>query len=158
MKSGVIKNKTIPAKIAKVTVETVVIAYNALLSAKMHKMEYNDLKSAIKAMRVLKPVAEKYSETIKLCEEKMRDTEAEKANESMRERFDELTPQEQYKLNKVSQKYNEELIKMRREELDKIAELPAYDRINEAAFGKLIENNPDFTGVQIVALQDVLCK
>lgn len=155
MKVEAVKNKTIPAKRPEVTVETVLVAHKALAGAKLSKLEYNDLKKVSKAIRALKHAAKDYDELMEIGLQGLKDKEWEK-DEKLRERFTELTPDQQYKINKSTEEFNRKLIKLRRDENEKAAELRDYERISEDALEKLLEGNPDLTGEEIVAIQDVL--
>lgn len=157
MKTEVIKNKTIPAKKDPVTIETVIVAYGALNSATLDKLEFKDKSTILKALRVIKRVGRDYDDFVKDLGEKLKPKDWSEVEEK-RSRFAALSPAEKIEINKTVMKYNEEVETATRDELDRVAdELTDYTHITASVFEQLVESNPKLTAGQILALQDVLC-
>lgn len=148
------------------TTKQIVSAYNLINPAKLSKMDDADKFKTIKAIRVMKPIAETFEGLVKDAREKLKDENhedmqerANKWNEKhgqTRQRLD--IPAEDLKelevINAYFHEYSVKVDKCIEEEADQEHEL-SFDKLTEEAFGKFIASN-DFDVKSIIELQDVL--
>ncbi|MCD8093958.1 MAG: hypothetical protein LUF01_14485 [Bacteroides sp.] len=141
----------------------IAVAYTLLKGAKLSKMEDEDKFKVIKAMRVMRPIAEKFDKDEKEAADKLKDEKhdemSEKANQHnealLSKQVDKLLPaSELVTLNMYFNDYQKKLnecLKPLQEE-----EVPAeFDKLTEEAFKKLLASN-DFTVEQMLDLEILL--
>ena len=142
---------------------TAVRAYKTMKSARLSKMEDDDKMKFIKAMRVLRPIAEEYDKNLEEGKKALQDErfeemqqKAAKHNEALQTKKQEglLGFSELKELNDYFKDYDKsarELVK----ELDEKEVSVSIGRMDEVAFGKLAASN-DLTGEELELLYDVM--
>lgn len=137
-----------------VTTENIVIAYNSLKGAKLTRLDTAEKFTAIKAMRVLKPVAASLQGFIEDAREKLR-PEGFEIIERKASAFDSLSDEEKREVNAVISTYNADVARCISEEAAKEHTID-FEPMTEETFGRLLDSN-DLDMSTILVLQDVLC-
>ena len=137
-----------------VTTENIVIAYNSLKGAKLTRLDTAEKFTAIRAMRVLKPVAASLQGFIKDAREKLR-PEGFDIIERKASAFDSLSDEEKREVNAVISTYNADVARCISEEASKEHTID-FEPMTEETFGRLLDSN-DLDMSTILVLQDVLC-
>lgn len=137
-----------------VTTENIVIAYNSLKGAKLTRLDTAEKFTAIKAMRVLKPVAASLQGFIEDAREKLR-PEGFEIIERKASAFDSLSDEEKREVNAVISTYNADVARCISEEASKEHTID-FEPMTEETFGRLLDSN-DLDMSTILVLQDVLC-
>lgn len=137
-----------------VTTENIVIAYNSLKGAKLTRLDTSEKFTAIKAMRVLKPVAASLQGFIEDAREKLR-PEGFDIIERKASAFDSLSDEEKREVNAAINTYNADVARCISEEASKEHTLD-FEPMTEETFGRLLDSN-DLDMSTILVLQDVLC-
>ena len=138
-----------------VTTENIVIAYNSLKGAKLTRLDTSEKFTAIKAMRVLKPVAASLQGFIEDAREKLR-PEGFDIIERKASAFDSLSDEEKREVNAAINTYNADVARCISEEASKEHTLD-FEPMTEETFGRLLDSN-DLDMSTILVLQDVLCE
>lgn len=141
----------------------IAVAYALLKGAKLSKMEDEDKFKVIKAMRVLRPIAEKYETDEKEASDKLKDERFEEMSEKANKHNEALQAKQPEKLLPAGElvelnKYFEGFQKKLSECLKSLQEedVPVeFDKLTEEAFKKLIASN-DFTVEQMLDLEILL--
>ena len=137
-----------------VTTENIVIAYNSLKGAKLTRLDTAEKFTAIRAMRVLKPVAASLQGFIEDAREKLR-PEGFDIIERKASAFDSLSDEEKREVNAVISTYNADVARCISEEASKEHTID-FEPMTEETFGRLLDSN-DLDMSTILVLQDVLC-
>lgn len=137
-----------------VTTENIVIAYNSLKGAKLTRLDTAEKFTAIRAMRVLKPVAASLQGFIEDAREKLR-PEGFDIIERKASAFDSLSDEEKWEVNAVISTYNADVARCISEEASKEHTID-FEPMTEETFGRLLYSN-DLDMSTILVLQDVLC-
>ena len=137
-----------------VTTENIVIAYNSLKGAKLTRLDTAEKFTAIRAMRVLKPVAASLQGFIEDAREKLR-PEGFDIIERKASAFDTLSDEEKREVNAVISTYNADVARCISEEASKEHTID-FEPMTEETFGRLLDSN-DLDMSTILVLQDVLC-
>ena len=140
----------------------IVEAYKLLKGAKLTKMEDNDKFNVIKAMRELRPIAEKYDADFKEAQEVLKDDDFESVSKKIgefnaapeAEKANVMTKEELIKVNAYVQHFNESAEKAKKDLEEEEHDLK-FDKLAEPAFNKLLASN-DLTVEQIMVLDEVL--
>lgn len=142
-------------------------SYQVLKDAKISKLESKDQFKVIKALRVLKPIAETYDADIADLEKKVTSCTAEelKENREKAQKHSEaiqsnsteglLSSKEIFDLNAFFRKVDEEMKALRKELDNEEVEL-SYEKLTEESFIKLTECNDSLSVDQFSLLYDVL--
>lgn len=148
------ENKTTKTTIK---VSDAVRAYNALKDLGIVKLKKEDMFAVLRAANAIKPVAKAFEDFVKDVQERLRPEGFSEITEKA-QKFDSLTPEEQAEVNNVIGEYQKSVNECVIEEQEKEKEVDAYRRLNEDAFGDLIQSNEKLTVDDILLLQKILCK
>lgn len=142
---------------------TAVKAYKVMLSAKLSKMEEADKIKFIKAMRVLRPIAENYDKDLEEGRKALQDDKfeemqqkAQKHNDAMKNKSQDglMSYSELKEVNDYFADYEKTTRKILNELNEKEVSL-SIGKFDETAFGKLAASN-DMSGEELEALADVI--
>lgn len=143
-------------------------SYNVLKGVKLSKLKSADQFLVIKALRVLKPVAEQYAEDMKQIEDRVTSCTKEELEENRKliqahnnaEQTKStdgiLTTKQIVELNTFFKKVSEEITGIQ-EKLESEEHELNHERIEEEAFKELLECN-DLSAEDSMVLMDLLCK
>lgn len=148
--------------------ENVLKVYNIISQAKYSKMDDADKIKAWKALRALKPIAQKFDEDSKDAAEKLRPTEdfterLQKAQEYERllnlhePTIDIMTTADYEAFLKEFQQYNKLVGDAVKEFAAKEVEFD-FEPLTEEAIGKLMASNEGWTLEQVNTISDFLCE
>lgn len=138
-------------------------AYKIMKASKLTKMDDADKMKFIKAMRVLRPIAEEYDKDLEdgrntLLDDKYEEAQQKgaKHNEAIANKTQDglLSFSELKELNDYFKKNEKDLNELIKELNEKEITI-TIGRLNEAAFEKLVASN-DMNGDDLVALSDVM--
>ena len=140
--------------------EKIIVATKLLNEAKLTKMEDADKFAAIKAMKVLIPIANEYDGFLTLTSDKLKPENFDEMQAKAQKWQSEgenttLTEDERIEINKFFADYQQSIEACIKEEIAKEIEL-SYTPLSEDAFMKLAASNPDWTVRQIMAVEEVL--
>lgn len=141
-------------------------AYAVLNRAKLTQMDDADKFAVIKAMRVLRPVANSYDEYRKDAEERLKGEEHEEISRLQEELLKKyptgnIVKPTKEELDTISRAnayfadYHRRVSDCLKEELDAEPALD-YPHLSEEAFGKLVASNPDLPVSEIMLLEELL--
>lgn len=143
-------------------------SYNVLKGVKLSKLKSADQFLVIKALRVLKPVAEQYAEDMKQIEDRVTSCTKEELEENRKliqahnnaEQTKStdgiLTTKQIVELNTFFKKVSEEITGIQ-EKLESEEHELNHERIEEEAFKELLACN-DLSAEDSMVLMDLLCK
>ena len=142
---------------------TAVKAYKVMLSAKLSKMEEADKIKFIKAMRVLRPIAENYDKDLEEGRKALQDDKFEEMQQKAQKHNDAIKNKSQdgllsySELKEVNDYFNayEKTARKIVNDLDEIEVSLSVGKLDEAAFSKLAASN-DMNGEELEILFDVL--
>lgn len=142
---------------------TAVKAYKVMLSAKLSKMEEADKIKFIKAMRVLRPIAENYDKDLEEGRKALQDDKFEEMQQKVQKHNDAIKNKSQdgllsySELKEVKDYFNayEKTARKIVNDLDEIEVSLSVGKLDEAAFSKLAASN-DMNGEELEILFDVI--
>lgn len=142
---------------------TAVKAYKVMLSAKLSKMEEADKIKFIKAMRVLRPIAENYDKDLEEGRKALQDDKFEEMQQKAQKHNDAIKNKSQdgllsySELKEVNDYFNayEKTARKIVNDLDEIEVSLSVGKLDEAAFSKLAASN-DMNGEELEILFDVI--
>lgn len=123
----------------KMTTGKIVDLYEVLSGAKLTKMDDADKFLVIKALRVLKPIADSFEAYKRDASERLKPEDFDSIVEKA-QKWNELTEEERASINKSLIAYNNSVNKCIADELAAEVEVE-YQKLSESAFEKLMASN-----------------
>lgn len=135
--------------------DTIAVAYIILKNASVAKMKSEEKCAVIKAMRVLKKIAEPYQDMITDTQEKLKPENAAEFEAMEQRGLDSLSPEDRERYDRCMAAYKKEVDAALKDEAQKEVEID-IEPISDEAFGRFADSNENLRIGSILIIAEVI--